>query len=362
MKLLIIGPLPNPITGVTIANQTFIKFIEESGIDFNYINTNSKKGITASQGTQFSFSKTIEFLSFYLSLHKVLSSNVIYITPGQTFYGVLKYAPFIILTSLLGKPFIFHLHGNYLGNEYDSLHGIKKKIFKYLISKASIGIALSESLRSNFKGLLPSSKVVVVENFVNNNLYQVKIEDKKSDKLRVLYLSNLMEEKGILDLLDALLILKDNKIDFTAIIAGEKENGIGELINNKLQNLTPEVTYLKTIKGEQKFEVLKESNVFVLPTFFKMEGQPISMLEAMATGNLIITTNQGGIPDIVNDKNAIFVSKKSPSDIAEKLTFISKNLNLLHNYAENNINDTKHRFTEEIFGNNLLNIIRLLKK
>ncbi|MEI6507521.1 MAG: glycosyltransferase, partial [Bacteroidota bacterium] len=105
MKLLIIGPLPNPITGVTIANQTFIKFIEESGIDFNYINTNSKKGITASQGTHFSFSKTIEFLSFYLSIHKVFSSNVIYITPGQTFYGVLKYAPFIILATLLSKPF-----------------------------------------------------------------------------------------------------------------------------------------------------------------------------------------------------------------------------------------------------------------
>ena len=362
MKLLIIGPLPYPITGVTLANQTFIKFLEESQIKFSVINTNSKKGITASQGTNFSFSKTFEFVSFYLSIYKIISADIIYITPGQTFYGVLKYAPFIVLSAILRKPFIFHLHGNYLGKEYAGLHGFKKSVFKYLISKASIGIALSESLRKNFDGLIPLTNVVVVENFVNDNLYQVNTKDKNCDRLRILYLSNLMTEKGILDLLDALLILKNNQIEFTAIIAGEVENGIEQIVKSKLNLLAPEVSYVRTVRGEEKLQILKESNVFVLPTYYKMEGQPISILEAMATGNLVITTTQGGIPDIATDENAIFVNKNSPNEIADKLTDLSKNLLLLQDYAEKNILATKNRFTEERFGNNLLRVLNKFKK
>ena len=41
-----------------------------------------------------------------------------------------------------------------------------------------------------------------------------------------------------------------------------------------------------------------------------MEGQPISILEAMGFGNVIITTKHAGIPDICSDKNAVFVEKK----------------------------------------------------
>lgn len=362
MKILIIGPLPNPITGVSLANQTFIKFLEGSGINYSYINTNSNKGLTSTQGTNFSFLKSIEFLSFYLSLYKVIPANIIYITPGQTFYGVLKYAPFILFAVLLRKPYIFHLHGNYLGKEYNGLRGIKKRVFKFLISKASIGIALSESLKSNFNELIELQKIVIVENFVNDELHFIKVEDKSFEFLKILYLSNLMEEKGIIDLLDALIILKQKKIYFSAIIAGEIENGIEKDVKSKLEKLSPEVNYIKAVNGEKKVAILKESNVFVLPTFYKMEGQPIAILEAMSTGNLIVTTDQGGIPDIVTTENALFVNKNSPVEIAEKLIFVSNNLYLLHNYAEKNISATKNRFTEERFGNNLLNIIQQLQK
>ena len=50
----------------------------------------------------------------------------------------------------------------------------------------------------------------------------------------------------------------------------------------------------------------------MLPTYYKMEGQPISILEAMATGNVILTTRHAGIPDVVTDgKHGRFFEKKN---------------------------------------------------
>ncbi len=99
------------------------------------------------------------------------------------------------------------MHGNYLGEEYKRLTGIKKKVFKKLLSKAAAGIVLSPSLIPNFDNLLRAGQVFVVENFVGNVIYQNAVI-KKADKLRIIYLSNLIKEKGIIDLLDALILLK----------------------------------------------------------------------------------------------------------------------------------------------------------
>ena len=66
---------------------------------------------------------------------------------------------------------------------------------------------------NNFKGLLPKKKIFIVENFVGDDIYKgVNERNKKTDILRIVYLSNLMEQKGILDLLDALIFL-DKKGD-----------------------------------------------------------------------------------------------------------------------------------------------------
>ena len=53
--------------------------------------------------------------------------------------------------------------------------------------------------------------------------------------------------------------------------------------------------YIGIVNGKAKKNLLEWGNVFVLPTFYKMEGQPISILEAMATKNLVVTTNHAGI-------------------------------------------------------------------
>ena len=144
-KILLIGPFPNPTTGVSLANKIVyqgLNLVDDIKVDF--INTSYYK-FDENLGA-FSLSKFFFNLKLALYSYKIFKSDIVYITPGQTFFGVLKYAVFIILTSLLNKQLITHIHGNYLGKEYQNLKGVKKKIFKNLLNKTSKGIVLSESL------------------------------------------------------------------------------------------------------------------------------------------------------------------------------------------------------------------------
>ena len=363
MKILVIGPLPNPIDGCSLSNSTLCKNLQKQKISFKTINTNVKS-VSSNQGTSFSLKKAFIFFKVYFKVFSVFSSDVVYLTPGQTFFGVLKYSPFIVLSQWLRKPYVIHVHGNYMGKEYQLLEGIKKRIFYKLVSKASAGIVLSISLKDNFKDLLPIDKVVVVENFANDELYlnfDKKVKEKEIPS--ILFLSNLIAEKGIIDLLDALIILKAKNIKFKTFLAGKIEQEFSEIIDQKMRSIGEQVEYLGVIKGDQKQNILNKANIFVLPTYYKMEGQPISILEAMATGNIIITTKHAGIPDVFSEKNGYFVDPQSPEQIADCIATISLDVNKeVEKYMEINTLYAKERFTETIFSNAIIEVLKKVSK
>lgn len=356
--ILLIGPFPLPINGCSYANQVLSDNLKKRGIEISTINTSTPE-LSSKQGGSFSVRKAVSFLRTYFSIFKVFKAEVVYLTPGQTFFGVLKYAPFILTCILQRKPYFIHVHGNYLGTQYKLLAGIKRKIFAYLISRAKGGFVLSKSLRGNFDGLLPDEKINVVENFAEDALYHFsegKIKD--FSKLRVLYFSNLMKEKGILDVLQALQLMDQKGIDFEATLAGAIEKDIETEVHLKIEEIGPKVKYIGVIKGEVKNSVLLENNVFILPTYYRMEGQPISILEAMAMGNLIVTTEHGGIPDIVSADNGCFVDPNSPNSILETLIKIDS-LPLEKKVEISNYNRqyAKENFTEDKFTQKIVSVL-----
>ncbi|GAA3656747.1 hypothetical protein GCM10022397_46220 [Flavivirga jejuensis] len=315
-KLLLIGPLPEPITGVSLANKVVIDGLRANGFKVETINTSYNKFEESLGG--FSLRKALFFLKLNFQSYKIFKVNTVYITPGQTFFGIIKYALFILLTKMCDKELIIHVHGNYLGKEYSQLEGVKKAIFKWLLSKTTKGIVLSESLKDNMLPFIDDKQIFVLYNFVEDYLFSNK-ESVDNSKPKIVFLSNLMQEKGILDLLEALLILETEDFVYEAKIAGNidvKNRDVIQRYFNKLKN----VEYCGVVSGIDKKKLLDWGNVFVLPTYYEMEGQPISILEAMATKNLILVTNHAGIPDIFEDGiNGFYVEKRNPQDIAMKI-------------------------------------------
>ncbi len=358
MNILLIGPLPDPVTGESIANQTFVNHLKKKRIQHACINTTGYKNIQSSHG-KFSLSKIFQFLKVYRNIPKIIShKGVIYITIGQTFFGVVKYAPFIIAALITRKPYYLHLHGNFLGHTYRSLSGIKKLIFRWLVGNARGGIVLSESLKTNFRDLLPSAQIHVVENFALDDLFKIDIADKQFKTLNLLFLSNLIPEKGIEDFLDALLRLQQKNIPFHADIGGAFEAASENRVRQKMRKIDAKfLEYHGFVSGSQKQHLLQTANVFVLPTYYKIEGQPISIIEALATGNIIVSTQQGGIPDIINEKQGFIVERKSPVHLFETLKYLSENLESLSQMSQQNCEYAAQRFSENQFGENLLRVL-----
>ena len=354
-KILIIGPFPPPISGVSIANQVMSKGLQKKNWKVDKINSEYSVNITHEHG-QISFRK-FYFIKTYLLVGKVLFSKIIYITIGQSYFGVLKYLPFILVAKLGRKKLVVHLHGNHLLKEYNALKGLKRIIFHKIISMFDYGIVLSESLRKNFEPFLKKEAVFELHNFFEASLIlppEKLIPQKNYSELRVVFLSNLIKEKGINVLLEAVIKLKSKGINIQLKVAGNtiKENDLSRYFNT-----LDGVDYVGVVHGKEKQELLLWSTVFCLPTYYKMEGQPISILEAMAMGNLILTTNHAGITDVCKEQNAVFCEKESIEDLANKLEELVDDQNQIRKKGLLNMQYANSSFTEELFIENANKIL-----
>ena len=116
-----------------------------------------------------------------------------------------------------------------------------------------------------------------------------------------------MQGKGIDELLDAVAEIGRENKDVKLYIGGifEEESYRKRIEGNDLAE------FLGWISGKDKEKYLDECGIFVLPSYY--EGFPVSVLEAMASGCVVVASEVGGIPDVVTDgETGILIPPKDP--------------------------------------------------
>lgn len=357
-KILMIGPFPGSLNGQTIANQTVYEGLKAE-YDVDRINTLKENNFTdKSKQGKFILNKFLRISKELLNENKkILTRNydVVYMTSGQSFLGFMRFAPYMLACITKGIPYYNHIHGGYFRKMYDSQSKFKQKLLDFFIKKSTGMIVLGNSLKSMFKGILQEDKIYVCENGVQDDVVATEDEIKekilryKNDsKKRVLYLSNLMEEKGILDLLKASEKFKDDEIEFN--LAGAIEPSIKEKIEDYLKKYPNKIKYHGIVRGEQKKKLLLENYIFILPTYYSNEGQPISILEAYATGCAVITDQSvGGIRDIFKEEeNGIGCINRNIESIYSSIINLNEIENIEKNYKFQKKNFSKKKFVSRI--------------
>ena len=360
-KILLLGPFPigdKGLNGQTIANQTLYEGLKKDYL-VEYINTSKEVEFNnKSEQGKFKLKKFLKiFLSFFSEIFYILFSkyDVIYMTPGQSFLGFMRFSPYMLLSFIKGVPCFIHIHGGNFRNIYNNLSTKKQNILNYFLKRLSGVIVLGNSLRSMFKGLIEENKIFVCENGVQNYVIAAEQEIKekyerfnKSKKRKILYLSNLMKEKGILEVLKVSEKFNEDDIEFN--LAGAIEPEIKEIVEDYLGKYPNKIVYHGVVNGQKKKELLLNNDIFILPTYYSNEGQPISILEAYVTGCSVVTTYQGGIEDIFQDKvNGNSCKVKDINSIfqaIEKLKDIDKYVKFNYQYGIENY--TKEKFVERI--------------
>lgn len=308
-KVCFIAQFPPPIHGLSKAVETAYSALQER-FSLEAVNITSNKAILK-------------------NLMKIIRSraDLFYFTPSQSKGGNLRDILIMGLLRMQGKRCVVHLHGGYYRTLVEQdVPAWQRRINHRLVRGLAGAIVLGDALRDNFTGLLPDEKIHIVHNCVDDE-YMMSDEEfaGKLDELprrqitHVLYLSNMMRIKGYP------VVLEMARHEKEACEAGHPRcfhfDFAGHFFDDEARrhyqeyvcehDLEEYVTYHGVVSGDDKRRLLRESDVFVLPTTHPTEGQPISILEAMGNGLAVLTTDYPGIADIVQDgENGAVVDRR----------------------------------------------------
>ena len=117
------------------------------------------------------------------------------------------------------------------------------------------------------------------------------------------YVGAMIEEKGIFDLLEAAAHLKGRGTEFVLNYMGEGTSADLARFDREVEarDLSHQVRRLGVLSGKQKYDVLFATDVFVFPSFFRSETQPLAVIEAHAMGIPAVAYDWRGLSTIVED-------------------------------------------------------------
>ena len=162
-----------------------------------------------------------------------------------------------------------------------------------------------------------------------------KTQLKKKDSIvKLLFVGSIDRRKGIIDLLDVLIELKD-ELSFELYICGKiTEDSIRDDYRMRIKKLQGRVIEFGYVSGYKKQKIFEESDILVLPSYG--EGMPIVIMEAIATGNAIISTDVGAIPEIVSDDNGILHRPGDLDELKRALCKLVEDVDYLEKIKTNN--------------------------
>ena len=316
-RILFILHLPPPIHGAAMMG----KYIQESELinsSFDCFCINLATAGSLSDIGHVSLEKLLKYLLLlrYIShVVKEIRPELVYITPNAG--GKAFFKDFIVVQMLksMGCKIIAHYHNKGV-SAYQS-KWIYNFLYKRFFSNLKV-ILLAENLYKDIAKYVKREDVYICPNGIPSSCKE-EMEARRNNVIpHLLFLSNLLISKGVIVLLDALKILKEKEYTFVCqFIGGETAeiNAVQFFEEVNKRELSDLVTYVgRKVREEEAF--FRQADIFVFPTYYETFG--LVNLEAMEYKLPVISTNEGGIPDIVKDgENGLICEKQNPVSLAD---------------------------------------------
>jgi len=333
IKILYFIQLPPPVHGVSIINkQVYTSEIINRGINKSLLEIKFSDRI--SHLRKFSLYKIVRFigLSFNLAARiRKFRPDYIYFSLMPVGKGFWRDLIFVIIIKLFRITPVYHLHNK--GIKKRSGFFFMKWLYRFVFKNSYI-IHLSDKLLENeiLRLGIKNAKTKVIPNGIQRE--DISESRGKDDRFDILYLSNLFPEKGFMELIEVFSRLaREYQGIFLSIAGGFPDiKTRRELKKLIIEYNLKERIYLAGPKyGEEKQKLYSQADLFVFPSFFRQECFPLVILEAMQAGLPIITTEEGAIPEIIdNEINGIIIKQKDNNEEKpEKNIWIILPLNIL---------------------------------
>ncbi len=364
LRILMFGYAPPPYFGPAVAYGALLRSRFPQEFDVRFINLSVVEDLRDLE--KFSVGKLLKLgRFFFVEFWYLMTENFDFCCYPPSFNrnAFLKDALLLGLARAFGVPTVVWAHGNNLPDFYSRSPRWMQVVIDATIKNAVAGIVLGERLRFNFQGQLSDENIFTVA---------LGIEAPGSppqrpatrDGLTVLYLGNLIREKGVLVLLKAIPKVVAQRPEVRFRFAGswwrdhERQEADRIIAENKLQS---HVEFVGVVAGDAKSRALVEADILAFPTFYHAETFGLVLLEALWAGLPVVTTQRAAIPEIIEaGVNGLFIEEHNPADLADKILQLANDPAMRQRMSAAN-REKFHRFyTHEQYGERMIDLFNKL--
>ena len=257
---------------------------------------------------------------------------------------------FLLTGMMFRVPYLIHLHSPDFVDFFEQECGERrKKLIRFLLSRALYVIALSPGWAKDIKKISPATRTVILFNSVP--LPAIALREKEIDESGsdpgdpplILFLGHAGKRKGTFDLIRAVALLSEN---FKLVIGGDGELQQAQMLSEEL-GVSDKILFTGWLGRAEKDHLLARAAIFVLPSYH--EGVPMAILEAMSWEIPIVTTPVGGIPEVVTEgQEGLLVNSGDIVGLAHALSRLLAAPSLRREFGERGRHKIESRFSIKI--------------
>jgi len=256
--------------------------------------------------------------------------DLVHLNPSLDPKALIRESIMIALAKWYKLPVLVFFHGWQIKTQR-RLKGVLLNLFQWIYFKADAVVVLASPFKKAIIGWGYEGPVFVETTVVDEKLLRdipiSRVNGGKhisSGEATILFLARMVKEKGVYIVIETfkVLIVKYPKLKLILAGAGEELDSARKYVEK--QGIAG-VSFTGFVEGTNKIQTLINSDIYLFPSYWG-EGVPISLLEAMAFGLPIVTSDAGGIPDFFEDgKMGYLVRGKDPQSYAESIEHLILN-------------------------------------
>jgi glycosyltransferase involved in cell wall biosynthesis len=310
-QLVVVGPLPPPIHGVAVSTGLILSsptIVAE--FDVRHLDTSDRRSSDTIarwdiQNVALGLAQAVRLFAMLFGRRR----GVVYLPLSQSSGGFMRDSLFIWAAKLARWNVATHLRGSeFRSHFYDQSDMLLRWWIRVTLRRVTSVAVLGESLRDVFASLVPADRVTVVP----NGTPAIAGLNGHRDRSRVVFFSNLRRRKGLVQAVEAALIVVGRCPDAHFEFVGDTDDP--ELLREvraRAEASGDRIVFRPAIDDDEaKARLLGSAGILLFPPS-EPEGHPRVILEAMSAGMAIVTTAQGAIPETVRDGVDGFVLARS---------------------------------------------------
>jgi glycosyltransferase involved in cell wall biosynthesis len=220
---------------------------------------------------------------------------------------------YVLISKLFRRPIYIHHHSYTYLNAPSRLN---RCLFALVRKESHIVLSPKMGLLLNRVYGLDPAAVRVVSNAAFYHWEDAcQVQANQAAPLRLGFLSNITFEKGIVEFFDILAALNRRGIEYRAQIAGPVAPEAQQSFDRLLQ-CTPHAHYAGPLYGEDKERFYRQLDIFIFPTRYANEAEPLVIYEAMRHGVHVMACDRGSIAEMLPDGSGVILPRDAPVEAA----------------------------------------------